>query len=451
MPSDSLPPGPRTPALWQLLRFGTDFIGTLEACARRYGDVFTVAGGPGEKLVVATGPADAQAIMTDGSRFAGGDAARLVEPITGPASVIIASGEAHMRQRRLLLPPFHGEQVARWTERIADLAETELERLPTGAPMATRPAMQRITLAVICRLVFGIDDAARLAQFSAVVTEMMRPRYASLLLMPTLLRRGGRLSPARPFLRARAAVHALVFEEIARRRADPLRAERDDILSLLIEARNQDGRAFSDAQLRDELMGLLVAGHETTATGLSWALERLSRTPRVRERLDAELADGGRAYLDAVVRETLRCRPPVIDAIRSAAVDTELRGYRIPRGTLVSAMFCITHRRADLWQDPLAFRPERFLEGKLLPYSYTPFGGGVRRCLGASLATLELNVVLERALRRFSVESAGGPEERIRLAGITLIPAQGGRVMLRPRPQMPRAPVAAAPAATATR
>jgi cytochrome P450 len=125
-------------------------------------------------------------------------------------------------------------------------------------------------------------------------------------------------------------------------------------------------------------MGLLVAGHETTATGLSWALERLSRTPRVRERLNAELADAGRAYLDAVVRETLRCRPPVIDAIRSAAVDTELRGYRIPRGTLVSAMFCITHRRADLWQDPLAFRPERFLEGKLLPYSYTPFGGGVR-------------------------------------------------------------------------
>jgi cytochrome P450 len=247
------------------------------------------------------------------------------------------------------------------------------------------------------------------------------------LFLPTLTRRRGPLNPARTFLARRAEVQRLLDEEIARRAASP---PRDDVLSLLLDARDEDGAPLDHAALRDELMGLLVAGHETTATGLAWAFERVSRTPEVDQRRAAE----DRAYLEAVVNETLRTRPPVIDAVRTAATDTQLAGRPVPGGTPVSAMFSLTHRRADLWPEPLEFQPERFLDGKPLPYAYTPFGGGIRRCIGASLAMLELRTVLQTALRRLTIDAAPGRPEHMRLSGVTLIPSRGGRVVLRGTP-----------------
>jgi cytochrome P450 len=425
------PPGPRAASAVQLWRFNRDFLGFMEDCVAHYGDTFTIHPFPYDRFVVATAPADVEAVLTDRERFAGGDAAGLIEPVVGRYSVILASGQTHMRQRKRLLAPFHGEHVAKWAERIEALAAAELDALPIAAPVALRPAMQRITFAVICHIVFGLTDPARIERFQRTVARMMDPKLSALLFFPSLLRRRGPLNPARPFLERRDAVDALIGELIAERRADPERGHRDDVLSLLMSARHEDGAALSDRELRDELMGLLIAGHETTATGLAWAAERLARTPAAQQRLADELGSGDKpAYLDAVIQETLRLRPPVIDAVRTTVTDTELGGHRIAKDTIVSAMFSVTHRRADLWPDPLAFKPERFLDGRPAPYSFTPFGGGIRRCVGATLANFEMRIVLTALLGRFWLQAASDRDESIRLAGITLIPARGATVTL---------------------
>jgi cytochrome P450 len=405
------PPGPRSPRPWQFARFTLDFVRYLERCAARYGDVFTLRPPPFDGFVVATGPEEVHQILTDRDRFAGGDAAWLLEPVTGRGSVILAAGEPHMRQRKRLLPPFHGDRLARWQQEIAAIAERELDRLPRNEPIAMRPPMQRLTLEVICRIVLGMDDPDRIARFSTAFTRFLDPKQQFVLFAPTLTRRRGALNPARTFLRNRETVRRLLDEEIERS------GDGEDVLSMML-------RSDDDTNVRDELMGLLIAGHETTATGLAWAFERLSRTPGTQERLDDP------AYLNAVVDETLRTRPPVIDAVRTATQDTTLGGRPVPEGTLVSAMFCITHRRADVWPDPLSFKPERFLDGKRAPYAYTPFGGGIRRCIGASLATLEMRTVLATAAQRFRIAPAPGPEERMRLSSVTLIPSRGGQVVL---------------------
>jgi cytochrome P450 len=427
------PPGPGETSAVQLWRFNRDFLGFMEDCVARYGDTFTIRPFPYDRFVVATAPADVEAVLTDRERFAGGDAAGLIEPVVGRYSVILASGQTHMRQRKRLLAPFHGEHVAKWAQRIEALAADELDALPVGRPVQLRPVMQRITFSVICHIVFGLTDPARIERFQRAVARMMDPRLSALLFFPSLLRRRGPLNPARPFLTRRDAVDALIGRLIAERRADPGHKDRDDVLSLLMAARHEDGTALSDRELRDELMGLLIAGHETTATGLAWAAERLARNPAAQQRLAAELDSADKpVYLDAVIQETLRLRPPVIDAVRTTVTETELGGHRIARDTIVSAMFTVTHRRADVWPEPLAFKPERFLDGRPAPYSYTPFGGGIRRCVGATLANFEMRIVLTALLRRFRLEAASSRDEAIRLAGITLIPARGATVILEP-------------------
>jgi cytochrome P450 len=450
MPSAAIyPPGPRSLAPWQGLRFYVDFVRYMDACTARHGSVFTLRLHPFGAFVCASDPADVQAILTDTERFVGGDAARLLEPLVGPSSVIITSGATHMRQRKLLLPSFRGDLVARWRDRIAAIADEQLAQLPAGEPVALRPVMQRITIDVICRLVFGVEDDAELTELRERLLSTFDPRLAAFLFVPTLLRRHGRLNPGRLLIERRALVHRLLDRQIARGRAGTLGSGSGDVLSLLIAARDEDGEALSDAELRDQLLTLLVAGHETTATGLAWAVERLSRTPgahaRLVEELDGEQDEAGAGYLDAVVRETLRLRPPVIDAVRTTTRDDELGGHPIPAGTLVSAMFTVTHRRPDLWEQPLAFRPERFLDDKPVPYAYTPFGGGIRRCIGAALADLEMKVVLRTLLERFELAPAPGREEAVRLTGITLTPSRGGQAVLTRRPA--RRPAASSAAA----
>jgi cytochrome P450 len=225
----------------------------------------------------------------------------------------------------------------------------------------------------------------------------------------------------------------MMAEQIAIHRADPNLDDRDDALALMIRARDEDGEPLSHQELCDQLITLLAAGNESTAVALAWSLERLSRNPETLHRLTSELDEGRGRYLDAVIKETLRTRPPVLDAVRTATEDITLGGYLIPKGTLVSAGFTVTHNLSDVWSDPECFRPERFLDDRPVAYSYTPFGGGIRRCIGASFGELEMRIVLEETLRRFRVQPAPGPEEKIRLHGLTLVPSRGAQVVLQPR------------------
>jgi cytochrome P450 len=432
-----LPPGPASPGVWQLLRCQADFAGYLDACVARHGPLFTLRMPPFDAFVAATEPQDVERVlMGTTTRFVEGAASAILEPLVGRANLILSSGPMHMRQRKALSPAFHGGLGERWEQPIAEIAERRLARLPVGEAIALREPMRAIALDVICRILFGDDDPAAYAALRDEVARGLDPRIVVLLWLPTLWRRHGRFNPARPHQRRRAYIHGLVHEQIARRRADPAVAERDDVLSKLVTSRDERDEPLSDAEVRDQLLALLMAGHETTANSLTWAFERLSRTPRAERRLANEVAQDGRggAYLDAVVSETLRTRPSVIDAVRTATTELELSGgYALPPGTVVSAMLTAMHRRADLWRDPLAFRPERFLDGRPAPYSYAPFGGGVRHCIGASLSLVELRTVLRTAIGRYEIAAAPGREERMRLTGITLTPSRGGRVVLRRR------------------
>lgn len=427
----ALPPGPASPGTWQLLRCQADFAGYLDACVRRHGPLFTLRMPPFDAFVAATEPQDVETILLDTrTRFEEGAASAILEPLVGRASLILSAGPQHMRQRKTLLPAFHGSLAERWEQPIAEIAERHLSRLPRETPIALREPVREIALDAICRILFGADDPAEYAELRDDVARGLDPRIVVLLWFPTLWRRHGRLNPARPHQRRRQYIHDLVHAQIARRRADPTHAERDDVLSVLVAARDEHGELLSDSEVRDLLLGLLMAGHETTANSLTWAFERLSRTPHARERLARELTDGGTEYLDAVVSETLRTRPSVIDAVRTATTDIELGGHAIAPGTVVSAMLTAMHRRPDLWPSPLAFRPERFLGDRPRPYSYMPFGGGIRHCIGASLSLVEMRTVLRTAFGMLDVLPAPNREERMRLTGITLTPSRGGRVVL---------------------
>lgn len=425
------PPAPRESRLAQTLRFSRDPIGYPLTLREKLGPVFTLRMYPYNGFVCATDAETNKEVLTDQERFVGGDAAELIVPIVGAGSLICTPPPAHLRNRKLLLPPFHGEQVARWGGRMRELVVAEVDRLPRDRPVAIRPIAQRLALDVILQLVLGVRDDGRVAEFRSKLDRMMSQGMQLLLFLRPLQKELGPLSPGGQFVRRRAAVDAMIRDEIEQRRRDPDAAERDDVLSLLLHARFEDGSGFSDEQLRDELMGLVLAGHETTATALAWTLHLLAHNPRERDVLIGSLDDGD-DYLKATIKESMRLRAPVFDAVRTAARDTELGGHPVPAGAFVSAMFCTTHLAPELWEDPQGFRPERHLDGKPAPYSWTPFGGGVRRCLGASLANLELEIAIREVLTRVVPEPADSLEPA-RLHGVTIIPARGGRVLLRPR------------------
>ncbi|MEA2126498.1 MAG: hypothetical protein QOI80_3280 [Solirubrobacteraceae bacterium] len=420
------PPPARANRWVQTVRFGRDPLGELTGARKRLGPVFTLRILPYRSgLVCGTDPETNRAILTDQDRFAGGEAADLLEPIVGPNSLILTPAPRHLDNRKLLLPPFHGERIARWADRVRELAREQASSLITGAPVAVRPWAQRFTLDVILRVVFGIEDRERSAVYRRAIDRISDPRFAILLFAPDIFKRDlGRVSTGGVFARRKADVDALLFEEIAVRRAAPDAAERDDVLSILL------GSGFSDEELRDELMGLVLAGHETTSVALAWTLHLLAHNPRARDALIADLDAGSDAYLKATIKESTRLRAPVIDAIRTATRDTELGGHPVPKGAYVSAMFCATQLAPELWPDPDTFRPERHLDAKPAPYSLTPFGGGVRRCIGASLAQLELEIVLTEVLSRAVPEPAGALEPG-RLLGVSIVPGKGGRVVLR--------------------
>jgi cytochrome P450 len=430
--ANSFPPGPRTPAVFQALRFGRDPIGFFLRLRRRYGNLFALSFPGFGRLVYLADPALVREVFSgDPARFHAGEAnASVLEPALGPNSVLTLDEEEHMRQRKLLLPPFHGQSVRRYGDTIRAITERDMQTWPVGKPFAMRPHTQGITLEVILRAVFGLRDENRLARARRLITEFAL-RTQSVLLFPFLRRSFGRFSPWARFERARAALDDFVYEEIAARRADRSGEDRDDVLALLLQASHEDGSPMSDEELRDELVTVIGAGHETTATALAWALDCLLHTPRALARLRESIAADDDRYLDAVIEETLRVRPVITDVARKLTAPTEIGGYRLPAGTFVMPAIAALHYREDLFPQPNEFRPERFLAGEGFHYSWIPFGGGIRRCIGAAFAQYEMRIVLGTIFERADLRAASRRPERVRVRNITSAPARGTRVVLR--------------------
>ncbi|HEX6228410.1 MAG TPA: cytochrome P450 [Solirubrobacterales bacterium] len=441
------PPGSKLPGVAQALRYARDPLGFLVRLHRRYGDVFSVAFPYWGRLVYVADPALVKAVFTGApQQFHAGEAnATVLEPALGPNSVLTLDEAPHMQQRKLLLPPFHGERIERYGALIREVTLREMESWPVGEPFALRPHTQRITLAVIMRAVFGVHDESRLARFERLIDEFSA-RVNSVIAFPPLRRDLGRWSPWGRFLRAREALDRFIYEEIALRRAEMEGGEdgHDDVLSLLLEARHDDGSPMTDLELRDELVTVLGAGHETTATALAWAVERLLRNPRALERLRRSLDAGEDDYLDATIRETLRARPVIVDVARKLTAPTRIGAYELPAGTYVMAAIAALHYREDLFPEPYEFRPERFLDSRPDTYSWIPFGGGVRRCIGAAFAEYEMRIVLRAILQRADLAAPDPKPERVRIRNITLAPGRGARVVLeQPLRPLPEEQVAA--------
>jgi cytochrome P450 family 135 len=426
-----LPPGPD----WSVARTTWNWwrkpLQTLDHCHALYGDMFTIRLPYEGTWVFVSDPEVVKEVFTgDPNVLRAGAANIILLPVLGRNSVLLLDEPEHMSQRKLMLPPFHGRRMQAYREVMARAAANEIESWPTDAPVRMRPRMQAVTLEVILRAVFGVDEGARLTQLRdqlrAALNLLSDPRWA----LPTVLLGPERLRRLRWFRQRLEPVDRLVFEVISARRGAPDLAERDDILSLLLQATHEDGRPMSDRELRDELMTLLVAGHETTATALSWALELLARHPAELERLEAEVDGGGEgAYVDAVIKETLRLRPVISLVLRKLAEPTEIGGRLLPAGVSVAPSIYLVHRRPEIYPEPERFRPERFLEQPAGTYTWIPFGGGVRRCLGGAFAEFEMQVVLRELVARRRLRPTGGkPEHSVRRT-ITNVPSGGAQVI----------------------
>jgi cytochrome P450 len=405
---------------------------TFERYRARYGKRFTIRLIAAPPFVLLADPAEVKEVFTaPADVLHPGEGARVLEPIIGRNSVIRLDEDAHLAQRRLMLPAFHGDRVARLTQVMADVAAAEVERWPRDEPVALHPRLQALTLEVILRTVFGLEEGARLERLRANLAEVLTIGVNPISLLPPLQRDAGRLTPWRRFVRRRAAVDAELFALIDERRVDS--AERNDVLSLLLAARHEDGSPMTAQELRDELMTLLVAGHETTASELAFAFERLVRNPAVLERLTEEITAGdGDAYLTATVQETLRRRPVLPNAApRLVMKEIEVGGWRYPPGVCLVAHAYLIHHDPEIYPEPYAFRPERFLDSPPGTYTWIPFGGGRRRCLGATFAMVEMKVVLRAVLERAKPRVAGdGRLELSRRRAITLSPRDGAQVVL---------------------
>ena len=413
----------------------------MRRCHARYGDVFTIRIAQEGTWVFLAHPDLVKQVFTgDPKVLHAGEANFILGPIVGDRSVLLLDDAPHMRERKLLLPPFHGERMQRYGELMTEIAEAEIARWPMGEPLALWPRMQAVTLEIIMRTVFGIREGGRLDDLRRVLRNMLGQTARKRFMARVALLGPERIKHRPDFRSAMDPVDDLLLDEIRRRRADPDVAERDDILSLLVQARHEDGEPMSDGELRDELMTLLVAGHETTATSLAWALERLVRHPEKLKRLREEPngPDDEGEYLDAVVKETLRLRPVVPIVVRRLTEPMEIGGHRIPAGASLAPCIYLIHRREDIYPDPDAFRPERFLERPAGTYTWIPFGGGVRRCLGASFAQFEMKRVLAAVAGKLDLRPAATGDEQVSRRAITLTPSAGARVVATARPAADR-------------
>jgi cytochrome P450 len=435
-----LPPGPRLPATLVTLVWAVAPTWVMDRCAARYGEAFTLTFAPsGRKLVMLSDPDAVKAVFTAPPQLAPSAAnASPIAPIMGPSSVITLTGPEHLRQRRLLLPPFHGERMREYEQVIVQATRRSMSGWPLGRPMRLDRRTREITLEVILRAVFGIE-AERMEPLREAIGALIAPIQMPALLLfalrrPTLDRPKGSIG------RALDQLDILIYQEIARRREQQDLEQRADILSLLLLARDEEGEPMSDSELRDELITLLLAGHETTATAVAWAVERLVRHPDKLARLVAEI-DAGEddEYMQAVVNETLRVRPVVPMVVRLLREPMRVGGRELPAGTRVVPSIYLTNRNPRVYESAREFMPERFLDCAPETFSWIPFGGGIRRCIGASFATFEMKLILRTVLSELapSLPGRGGHiwrrGEWNHRRAITLVPAAGARVVWRRR------------------
>jgi cytochrome P450 len=430
---DGLPPGPRLPAPVQTARLIARPVAFLEDCRRRYGDTFTARVLRAGTMVFVSDPlslkrlfaADRQNTIAPGRNV-------VLAPILGGRSLLLLEGEEHLRRRKLMLPPFHGERMRAYERVMTEATEREVAAWRVGERFRLHESMQAITLEVILRAVFGVEDDRRRTELRqnlvGILSTTRSPRaigltFASLRRLPSHRRVAQML----------ADTDRLLFAEIAERRADPELEAREDILSLLVAARFEDGSRMEERELRDQLMTLLLAGHETTATALAWAFDLLFRAPDKLRRLREEVDDGRHAYLDAVIEETLRIRPVVPFVGRQLRNGAELGGYQLPAETVVMPAIYLTHTRSDLYPDPYAFVPERFLDSGTETYSWIPFGGGTRRCIGGTFAQFEMRVVLATILQHADLRPGTGESQRMVRRNVTLSPREGTPAVLAAR------------------
>lgn len=404
----------------------------LERLRRRYGPIFSLRLAALGRMVVVSDPElIKQTFKADPKVLHAGSRSPL-RAILGDNSLLAIDEERHLEQRKLLLPPFKGQRMRSYEPLIEAIAAEEIDRLPEGVELETAPSFQRITLRAILRAVFGATGSrlALLEELLPVLTE----RGQRLSRFPQVQRDLGPRSPWGSFLRLRARVDRELDGLIDDARRDPELAEREDVLALMVQARRVDGSEMTNAEIRDQLVTMLAAGHETTAHTLSWSVERLRRNPAALERLVAEVDAGGESpFRDATIREVQRMRPVISFAGRFTIQPFEIAGYRLPRGLLIGLSAGLTHFDPELFSEPDRFRPERFLETPPGTYSWIPFGGGVRRCIGASFAHMELDVVLRTLLERVELEPTTAPAEAWRFKGVAWSPAEGGKAVLRRR------------------
>jgi len=429
----ALPPVVPLPRALQTARFMARPIPFFEHWRRELGGTFASRLlGPGDAVFISD-PASAKRLFSaDRVNTIAPGRNLVLRPLLGSQSLLLQEGQDHLRRRRLMLPPFHGERMRAYEDTISEVTEAAIAKWPAGTPFPVHPTMQGITLEVIMRAVFGVTDPTRRdalrESLVAVLAESASP--AAIGLTSPALRR---LPRYRRFARHSRRTDELLAEEIAERRTDPVVSEREDILSMLVAAEFDDGSRMSDGELRDQLLTLLLAGHETTATALAWTIDLLLHTPAALERLLGELADGDEEYLDAVCTESLRVRPVVPMTGRLLREPAVLGGYELEPGTVILIAIYLLHTNPDVFADPYEFRPERFLGDGPETYSWIPFGGGTRRCLGAAFAQMEMRVALRTILRALRLGPAERRPARMVRRNVTLTPANGARVVVAER------------------
>jgi cytochrome P450 len=433
----TLPPGPRLPSLLQTIGWWnrpTVYVGRLRA---RYGKRFTMRLLGQPPSVVLSDPEDLRELFAaPPDVLHPGEGARILEPIVGRNSLILLDEAPHLEQRKLLLPAFHGERMQRLAGLMTELTDRELDSWPTGEPVVLHERLQNLTMEIILRTVFGLDEGARLESLRDRLTSILSFGDSPISLLPPaqrLLAGRGRFGR---FEEDKAQVDRELFALMADRRREG--GERDDVLAMLLAAEHEDGSPMSDEEIRDELVTALVAGHETTASSLAFAFEQLARRPEVQERLAAAPDDDDR-YLDATINEVLRLRPVLPNAEpRLVKQEVTIGGWTYPPGVVLIASAALVHHDPEIYPEPNAFRPERFLDTKPGTFTWIPFGGGRRRCIGASFALLEMRIVLRAAAERFTIATTG-PPQRPRRRMITITPGDGARVRLgrRNRPASP--------------